>query len=219
MSISKLNILKSYITEVFIDSEPSAYSGMLEVYLSKGRLQLCSPHAIYSYGDKYDNFTDSFARMNLSGIRDVLLLGFGLGSIPFMLEKVFDKQFDYTGVEIDPAVIKLATRHVMRDLRSSIQLVEADAAVFVQVDTGSYDLICIDLFLDTVIPSPFLENEFLLDVMDLLRKGGRVMFNHLYLTDHDRKSAQEYYEKIFAPTVQKPTLFELRTNAMLIGNK
>ncbi len=217
MIIKKLNIIKSYITDVLIDSVPSAFSGRLDLYLSKGRMQLCSPNAIYSYADKYDNFTDSFARLDLSKVHDVLLLGFGLGSIPYMLERVFDKHFVYTGVEIDPAVISLASRYVLPDLSSPVHLVEADAAVFVQVDSSSYDLICIDLFLDTTIPGPFLDESFLAEAMSLLRKGGLLMFNHLYLTEADKTEAKDYYAKVFSPMVTAPAIMELRTNAMLMG--
>ncbi len=217
MSINIIHVLKSYISDVLVESAPSPYSGNLDLYLSKGRYQLCSPHAIYSFADKYDNFSDSFARLDLSQVNDVLLLGFGLGSIPYMLEKVFHKTCRYTGVDIDPAVIRLASKYVLPDLSSSIQLIEADAEIFVQIETSRYDLICIDLFIDTAIPSAFLETEFLQHTMSLLQEGGMVMFNHLYLTSADKLQAQHYFESVFTKEVFAPELMELRTNAMLVG--
>jgi len=218
LKLNKINILKSYISDVLLESVPSPYSGNLDLYLSKGRYQLCSPQAIYSFADKYDNFSDSFARLDLSEVHDVLLLGFGLGSIPYMLEKVFHKTSRYTGVDIDPAVISLASKYVLPELSSSIQLIEADAEIFVQIESARYDLVCIDLFIDTAIPSPFLEAEFLQHTMSQLQEGGgMVMFNHLYLTSADKLQAQHYFESVFSKEVMAPEMMELRTNAMLVG--
>jgi len=97
----------SYITQQHMETIHSDYNEVLHVFLKNGRYQLCTANAIYSYGDKYDNFRRSFTQMDLAkmDIDTVLLLGFGLGSIPYMLEKTFQKRYSYTGIEIDESII------------------------------------------------------------------------------------------------------------------
>lgn len=49
---------------------------------------MCTAHAVYSYEDRYDNFVRAFKKAKLHDrkIDNVLILGFGLGSIPIILE-------------------------------------------------------------------------------------------------------------------------------------
>lgn len=61
----------------------------LKVYLSLGRLKLITGNAIYSYEDKYINFVEAFNFINIKNksVKGALVLGLGLGSIPYILEK------------------------------------------------------------------------------------------------------------------------------------
>ena len=108
----------SYIKDIPIVSTSSEYNEILDLYLVKGRYQLCTENAIYSYGDKYDNFANAFKQIDLDKVNDVLILGLGLASIPYILETIHQKAFNYTGVEIDDEVIYLASKYVIDDLKS-----------------------------------------------------------------------------------------------------
>lgn len=219
----KQNIFKrllSYITEIHIESIQSDYNESLQVFLKDGRYQLCTPNAIYSYADKYDNFRESFDRLNLATteIKNVLLLGFGLGSIPFMLEKVFAKKYTYTGVEIDEAVIYLASRYVLDELVSDIEVVQADAYAFINQNRVRYDLICIDIFVDDKIPDIFLTEEFLRDVSENLTKTGCILFNHLAYYKGDIKAANEYYNDVFLQVFPNGSSLDVNKNRMMVSN-
>lgn len=216
-----LKKLLSYFTEVHIESIHSEYNESLQVFFKSGRYQLCTPNAIYSYADKYDNFKGTFDQLNLETplVKNVLLLGFGLGSIPYMLEKVFKKKYTYTGVEIDEAVIYLASRYVMDELMSEIELVQADAYAFIRQNHTRYDLICIDIFVDDKIPEVFLTQKFLRDVSENLSKGGCILFNHLAYHENDVKIAKEYYEDIFIDVFPDGTSLHINKNRMMVSNK
>ena len=84
----------SYFTEIVLERGSSDPNEDLQLGLKKGRYCLSTPNAIYSFGDLYDNFSKSFQQLDIveKNIKDVLVLGFGLGSIPFMLEKTFSKK-------------------------------------------------------------------------------------------------------------------------------
>ena len=210
----------SYFTEIHIESVTSDYNKELEVLLNNGRYQLCTPNAVYSYADKYSNFGDSFLQLNLDTpvIRNVLLLGFGLGSIPYMLEKKFAKKYSYTGVEIDEAVIYLASKYVLDDLVSDIELVQADAYAFVCQNQTKYDLICIDIFIDDKIPDIFLSTDFLSTAAANLSETGFIMFNHLAHLKTDILHSDTYYKDVFSTYFPKGTYIQVRKNRMMISD-
>ena len=74
-------------------------------FLVKGRYQLCTEKPFILTETKYDNFANAFRQISLEGVNDVLVLGLGLASIPYILEKIHHKDFVYTGVEIDEEVV------------------------------------------------------------------------------------------------------------------
>ncbi|MFZ1750833.1 MAG: fused MFS/spermidine synthase [Saprospiraceae bacterium] len=210
----------SYLKDVHIETIPSQYNKQLDLWLVKGRYQLCTANAIYSYGDKYHNFRLSFEKMKLGDkdLNDVLLLGFGLGSIPFMLEKVFGKKYNYTGIEIDESVIRLASQYVINDLSSEISLVKADAYHFVHQTSEKYDLICMDIFIDNKIPEIFLSHEFLKALTKILSKNGIVMFNHIGYTSEELAFANAHFKKVFSIVFPKATKLVVNGNVMMFND-
>lgn len=221
MKESKITSLLSYLTEVHLESVPSEYNDQLHVVLKNGRYQLCTENAIYSYGDKYYNFRKCFKKMVLpdSGKTDVLLLGFGMGSIPYMLEKVFMRNYRYTGVEIDPMIIYLASKYVMPELSSEVSIIETDAATFVKQNDELFDIICIDIFVDDNIPAYFLTESFLIQVKNSISEKGVILFNHLGYTSIDVSKAKLYYETVFSKIFFNSTMIKVHKNIMMISKR
>lgn len=209
----------SYLTEIQIEFIQSDYNTDLQVLLKNGRYQLCTPHAIYSYADKYDNFRLTFERLQLetNTINNVLLLGFGLGSIPYMLEKKFGKKYAYTGVELDEAVIYLASKYVMDELKSEIELIHADAYAFISQNKIKYDLICIDIFIDDKIPEIFLTKEFLCLASETLSKNGCLLFNHLAHNVSDITQAKAYFNDIFSKVFPDGSYLDVNKNMLMVS--
>ncbi|MEO0338417.1 MAG: hypothetical protein AAF242_04310, partial [Bacteroidota bacterium] len=56
--------LLSYIAEYPLERVESDHNEELIVLLRHGRHQLCTPNAIYSYDDLYNNFSESLAKVN-----------------------------------------------------------------------------------------------------------------------------------------------------------
>jgi len=67
----------SYLDDVLIEQTESLYNEDLYVLLCKGRYQLCTNNAIYSYADKYENFKIAFDKLRIEehDIEEVLILG------------------------------------------------------------------------------------------------------------------------------------------------
>ncbi|MEM6317184.1 MAG: fused MFS/spermidine synthase [Bacteroidota bacterium] len=219
MKIPLWKKLLSYFFEFHVESAPSDINPHLYVSISRGRYQLSTANAIYSFADLYDNFTVTFQKIKLpTHQKDVLILGFGLGSIPYMLEKKFDRQYQYTAVEIDENVLYLANKYALPDLTSSITMMPADAFAFVHYCHDTFDMICMDVFLDDTVPENFESEHYLRQLATLLNPNGVLLFNKLAATQKDRQQAATFFE-LFQSVFPKGTYLEVNGNWMLVNDQ
>lgn len=215
--IHRIKRLLSFFRPILLESVSSEYSDVLEVWLNKGRCQLCSAHAVYSYEDKYVNFYEAFRRKasDIVPQSEVLILGYGLGSIPYILEKKLHLPMYYTAVEIDPQVIHLADKYTHPKIISPVTTFETDAYVFLQYDNALYDLICIDLFIDDRVPEEFRTPDFLHMCKERLTSRGILIFNHLSSSKH--YNVPSYYIQVFKEVFPQGTCIQTRYNSMLVS--
>lgn len=219
MSIPFWKKYLSYFFELHVESAPSEINPHLYVSLSRGRYQLSTANAIYSFADLYDNFTLAFQQIKMpENHKEVLILGFGLGSIPYMLEKKFDKQYNYTAVELDENVLYLANKYVLPELTSSITTLPTDAFAYVHYCHDRYDLICMDVFLDDMVPQDFESEHYLRQLATLLNADGILLFNKLAATKKDREQVADFYE-LFKTVFPNGTYLEVNGNWMLVNDK
>lgn len=212
----------SYISPIHLESIQGLDNQTLSVYLSNGRFQLSTENAIYSYDDLYDNFSLAFEKVDWSQLPErshVLILGLGLGSIPYMLEKKFSKKFSYTAVEYDENVIFLASRYSIPRLKSSIHIICRDAAHHVYEDEDEYDIICIDVFLDDVIPDAISDIEFLQTIKSLLTHDGILIFNRLNRERDEKKLIRDYIDEVFVKVFPEHGSIQVEGNCMLFSDK
>lgn len=153
----------------------------LTVCLHKGRFQLYSEQAIYSWDDLYSQFRDVFMHLShdIKNKKEVLLLGLGLGSIPYLLEKKMGVDAYYTAIEIDENIIYLAEKYTLQYLNSSISTVQADALAFPFYTEEKFDLICFDVFNDNETPLDFFLTEYFEALKECLEPNGLLLFNVL----------------------------------------
>lgn len=199
MKESKIKSLLSYLTEVHLESVPSEYNDQLHVVLKTEDIS-CAQKMLSTHMVTNMIISENALKMQLpdsSGTK-VLLLGFGMGSIPYMLEKVFMKNYRFTGVEIDPMIIYLASKYVLPELSSEISIIETDAATFVEQNEELFDIICIDIFIDDNIPPYFLTESFLIKVKEIIKESGVILFNHLGYTSLDVSKSKQYFETVFS---------------------
>lgn len=173
--------LLSYFTEIVLEETSSDYNEHLQVLLTQGRYQLCTEDAIYSFDDKYDNFLKAFEKINIKekNVESMLLLGLGLGSIPYILENIFKLNIDYTAVEIDEEICRLAEKYVLSDLRSHIMIYPIDATHYFNWYNESFDLIAMDIFDSATIPIYFESETYLQILASRLNKNGIILYNRL----------------------------------------
>lgn len=211
----------SYLVELHIESAPSPLHPHLYVSLRNGRYQLCTAKAVYSYGDLYGNFRQAFRHLNWDLVKGnrVLLLGFGLGSIPYMLESVFGKHYDYTAVEKDEHVLALAQKYVLDGLSSQITFHIMDAAGFVDTSGGDYDLICMDVFVEDEIPANMQTESFCRALSGLLAEEGILLFNRLSRTRKDIERTKQYFAEVFREVFPDGRYLDVWGNWILTNRK
>ena len=219
MKIPRWKHWLSHLWEMPLESAASPLNPDLKLGLRRGQLCLSTPNAIYSYGDLYDNFSKSFNQINLGrhGISEVLILGFGLGSIPYMLENVFHKKYRYTGVEADEAIVHWASKYVLPGLASPVEIRMGDALVFAQTCERKFGLICMDIFLDNVVPEEFETIDFLQDLRRILSENGVLLFNRMTFGEADKKQALDFFEKKFRKVFPEGKYIDLGGNWMLVS--
>ena len=212
-----LKKLLSYFTDVLLESSSSEYNKVLEVYLSRGRYQLCTSGAIYSFEDKYINFLETFRAINWDKLRveKVLLLGLGMASIPQMLEKKFKMDFEYHAVEIDSEIIDMAGKYILDELNSPIYIYEMDAEIFVDISEEKFELIVVDIFDNNLVPWKFESSEFIGKVKNLLSPDGFVLFNRLNTDDKTYEETERYYKNVISNVFPDSKKIFIKNNIVL----
>jgi len=202
-----------------IESAPSEANPHLYVSLKDGRYQLCTANAVYSFEDLYTNFLWAFEHIELEAlpVGEVLVLGLGLGSVPLMLERRFGRQYRYTAVELDESVVYLANRYGLAGLSSPIATVCADAYAFMLQNEEQYGLICMDIFLDDVVPQAFETPEFLEALKAALAPGGLLLYNRLADNRQDREKTRSFFEGQFLAVFPEGVYLDVGGNWMLLS--
>lgn len=212
------NIL-SYVYPFTLEVVEGTHNPHLEIVYSRGRYRLDTQNAIYSYEDLYTNYYYSFKQLKVEtlAIQNVLVLGLGLGSIPVMLEKHFGKTYHYTAIEIDEEVLRLAHKYSLSALQSNIEYICTDARLFVEQCDRQFDLVCMDIFMDDMVPLRFEQSDFLQQIKTLIAPNGLLMYNRLFNTPKDKLSSKRFYEQAFLEVFPNGTYLDVDGNWMLLN--
>lgn len=219
--MSNLKKIASHLFSLQEGTYTDKDGNQLFVELHKGRYRLSTRYAVYSFDDLYDNFFNTFSKLKLDTFSngDVLLLGGGLGSIPYMLEKRFAFDASHTIVEYDENIIELFNNFTLPRLKSHIQVIQMDAVMAVEILEEKYDLLIIDVFVHDEIPEPVRTAAFLDHCAALLAPGGLLLFNWMTITRALKHSCAQYFEQIFQPCFPLASQNVTTYNTILISDK
>ena len=218
-----LRFIRKYFSEWFPVERIKTGYNVLEVIRQDNKLVLNAPHTNYSYGSLHEVFRNAFQQIHpdFQEIKNVLILGFGAGSVAWILQKENRCACQITGVEVDAAVIALAKKYFRLDRIKNLNLHIADAADFISVDTNRYNLIVIDLFLDHRTPEKFLTAGFLESLQEHLLPQGIILFNYLLYDFEAREKSIEFEKnfRYFFQQIQKLTYRKQPKNIIFLGRK
>ena len=217
---NKFKKLLSYFKDVSLEQTYSEFNPHLEVLLVNGRHQLITEDAIYSFEDKYDNFYESFKKVNWPSFHPqrVLVLGLGLGSVIYILEKKFNLKFEYTAVEIDAEIVRMAHKYTLSQLDSYVEVMLVDAMDYLNITSDKYDMILMDIFQSAEIPVKFQSIDFLQVLQSRLNSEGLLMYNRMNVNSKDKNSNTRFEEE-FGNVFENYQIIPVKDNLMFVSDR
>lgn len=197
----------------------SEINGTLEVTYINGKKVLDTENANYSYGSLQKILEFGLTKVDLKAVENLLLLGMGGGSIIHSLRNTFGYSNNIVAVEIDPTIINLANEEFGITPSEKLQIIEEDAFQFVKNSNQKFQLIIIDLFIDTKVPPIFYGKEFCENISKRLQENGSIIFNVGINLEKDSK-AIETVTSNFGSGLEFQVCQKVNgTNTLLIGTK
>ena len=161
----------------------SNYSGTLEITWFNGKKYLNTKNANYSYGSLQKILKTGLQKINLSKCKNILLLGLGGGSVIETLLNDFKYKDHITALDIDPVIIEISQKEFNISETENLKIICDDAIHYMNNNSEVFDLIIIDIFIDTEVPSPFLKTSFWNQIVKANSSKGSILFNASLDTD------------------------------------
>ena len=214
--------LLSYIIPINVLKIKSEVSKSLEVTYNNGELVIDSLNTNYSYGSLQRILAKGLrfiGKEKIQNMNHILILGVAGGSVIKTLKSEFDYANKITGVEIDENVIYIANKYFQLDELENVDIIIADAFDFVMRSIDQYDLIIIDIFQDTYMPSFLFEKYFTEKIEDITTVGGYILFNTMIL-EQSQQSRNDTYLSLYTDPFTTHRLSKVEEhNEVLIINK
>lgn len=209
----------SHLFEVKIEEVSSAVSGNLCVSLIGGRYVLSTKNAVYSNEERYSSFQVAFEKLQIGkrSVRNALILGYGLGSIPLMLNKLHNLHPRFTAVELDEQVIRLAKKYGYMPV--TVAMVNEDAYSYVLKSTQKFDLINADLYIDDTTPSQFEKEDFLLAMKELIAPGGLLLYSRFYYDTPHKQLTDHFFQTAFRKVFPEGYTLDTKGNLVLVWER
>jgi len=194
--------IKKYLSYLYPIPDRKSYSqinGTIEINWNNGQRVIDTRSANYSYG--------SLQRLLKYGLKnlpsdlwthcqEILILGVAGGSVIETLRRDFAYPGNITGVEIDPEMMRWLRTEFNIGNTFNTQIIELDANYYVYQTQKTFDLIIIDIFIDTKMPDFLFEQSFIDRVYEMLNPKGSILFNTIYHTQMHKERNQKYFEYI-----------------------
>ncbi len=215
MKFGKWDIIRSYLFGRILTTLSSETNPYLEVSLINNKLVLNARHINYSYGGLHKVFQKAFKEINISSriIQDVLILGFGAGSIAEILIEEHQLKCRITGVEKDPEVIRLAEEYFNTGRFKTLDILQEDACKFFKTNNRRFDLVIIDVYIDHNVPKCCETHEFIRDAGKALNPGGLVVFNKM-IYNKDAAASGKRLIKVFENSFENSNVIEIHERIM-----
>lgn len=192
----------SYLTPIPVRKIRSNINTKLEVTWLKGQLVLDTKNTNYSYGQLEQVFKRGFKFIGypkIKAMNRVLNLGLGAGSTIHLLRNEVNFTGAITSIELDDAILFVAKKYFNLDrYNENHEIIQRDAFEYVLACQEQFDLIVIDIFQDSHMPSFLFEHYFVNHLQQLLTVNGFIIFNTIILTAEDEER-NEKYKLLFDP--------------------
>ena len=104
-------------------------------------------------------------------------------------------------------------------MKSSVETIIADAHAFIMQNEKKYDLICMDVFVDDVIPNKFQNESFLEALRAALTADGILLYNRLARTKKDLALTDAFFNGPFRSQFPEAHYLDVNGNWMLMNRQ
>lgn len=191
--------LWSWILPVHMQRVEGKITPILEVSLENGKKVLNAGEVNYSFGALHDVFRVALQKAKIieHPPTDVLILGLGAGSIVSILVEEFEQDPNMIGVEADAMVIHLAKKEFNIDRFVHLEIENTTAEKFISENKKQFDLIAVDVFVESQVPESCKTDDFLKGLFHSLKPGGRVVFNVMPSASSQEAEFAQRFKKQF----------------------
>ncbi len=217
--MAPLKKVLSWIWPFAVKRVEGKLTAVLEVTYEQGKKVLNAGEVNYSFGALHAVFRIALqkARIIESPPADVLILGFGAGSIASIIVEEFGQHPRMTGIEADPVVMQLAREEFNIGRFADLEMENTTAEKFMTSCPSQFDLIAVDVFIESRVPESCKTHAFLENLYRCLSKNGRVIFNVM----PEANAGENEFEARFRNNFDETELHELHVggspNRILIG--
>jgi spermidine synthase len=194
-----IGYVSSFLVPEKVETRNSSVSGMVEVHYINGTLVLDSANVNYSFGGLHTVLQKAFSQFNIKkrALKNVLILGFGGGSVASILQDEYGKDLEIVAVERDEVVIELAQKYFSIDKYKKLMLHCSDAYDFIlNSQPKAFDLIVVDVFVDLIVPEKFQDPNFIAALSNNLSSDGIIFYNFIAIDEQTRDAGSKLYKRM-----------------------
>lgn len=185
-----------YLIPLVVIQQSSAKHSKLKIKYFQGQWQLETKDALYSDGYRYAPFRLAFNELHgkdkLENISSFLLLGAGLGSALYRLQKVYQLYPATTLVEYDQEIIELSKEFFNLNKRENLRYINANAVDFLNSNNKPYDLIGVDLFEGLTNSDLLFNSAFIKLLANAMHSKSQLIINTIF----DKKNICSDFEDL-----------------------
>lgn len=197
----------SYIYPITIENKKDYKQRNLKLQLYCGQYLLSTAQAVYSYGTMYAPFRITYKKIKnqIPHIKTMLLLGTGLGSALKILQQKYNSYPQAFLIDIDKEAIYFSMKYMQLNKKNNVQWIQCDALQYIANSNMLYDLIAVDVFIDTLLPADYKNESFFNQCYTHLTANGICIINTILTTKNEVGKVENGLYAIFA-LVKKYTL-------------
>ncbi|AIJ38032.1 Hypothetical protein FPSM_01538 [Flavobacterium psychrophilum] len=211
--------LLSYLIPIKIEEVKSSINKNLEITWNNGQLVLDSKNTNFSYGSLQKVLHFGLKEVGFERIKsfkNILVLGVAGGSVIKTLIDEIQYEGEITGIEIDPKTIIFANKYFGLDKIKNLQITITDAKKFITGTKETYHLIIIDIFEDDIMPAFLFENEFISNILKILKANSYVVFNTIVNNNADEIRNENFVKLIALKHIKIERIANLEGNNELL---
>lgn len=212
--------IKSFVYPQVIETIPSEINNTITVDVYHGKLRTLVNNIPQSSVSERKLLQHAFDRgdMQCSKLKNVLLLGLGVGS---MVEEIRrrNKNCTIVGVDIDPQMIEIGKKYFDLKTYSNLNIIVSDAYSLLEKRSlnQTFDLIISSLYIGGDTPKQLQSTQFVTTVHDHLTTDGVYIANYSNLPNY-KKQSHQYFVKV-KKVFHKSKKILFNQNMLIIGYK